>query len=156
MIAEHEFVTTLEQDQACNASSQFLQGLGFTLSRTHNGFTASRGESKPSKAKRYDDLPQRVELNYDRGRCIVAASITPLRKPDELHQQIITHLLSSLEAVLVHHTPSADAMQLWVAIDRSIARKARSRRNKQITLWCVFIGIMSLVVALIIFAAINY
>jgi hypothetical protein len=171
-------VTTLEAHDAMNAAMQFLSRHGF-MNEQRQGFVVGqeqwnvldmrRGASNARKAKSVKDLPQRVHLEYDRGRITVAASIEPSAawggrssfsttasdgnpRKMHIHQSLLMNLVTGLEAVLVKSQPVEEASQGLLFTERHALEEARyrSRRN-----WIVlgvillfFVGIITLVVVM--------
>ncbi len=86
MVVEHEFVTTLEQEEVMRLASEFLAWGGFQPgpipSENHpaapfgseRGYR--RGVQKAEQAHSVAALPQRIIIRFDRGRVFVAATIT--------------------------------------------------------------------------------
>src|SRR3954452_20642571 len=83
MVIEHQFVTTMEGSDAMRAASEFLTARGFAV-KGQNDFAVGggwttleviRGKSNAARAKSIAELPQRLRLDYDRGRVTVAATL---------------------------------------------------------------------------------
>ena len=142
MIAEHEFVTTFEQPEAMAAAASILARMGFRIqTQEPSRLTAKRGKAKPATAKHERQLPQRIELSYDRGRCILAASITPAGKPLPLHRDMVTTALTTIERILVHGMAEDEALEAWRYIDD----KANKKINKP---GCRRLGLVALITVL--------
>jgi hypothetical protein len=101
MLAEHTFVTTLTDAEALDRGQRFLEALDFEIeSRLVQQLTARRGKSRAHRG-RIDQLPQRVKLDFDRGRVVLAASIEIHGKSKQLHQDLLLAIARALEANLV-------------------------------------------------------
>ena len=140
MIAEHEFVTTFEQEEALAAASHILSRMGFFVRTYEARLVAKRGEDKPAKAKRERELPQRVEMTFDRGRCTLAASITLAAKAKPVHRDMVKTALNTLERVLVHGQTDDEAIEDWRLVDRKASAKTAPQR---VLLW-VLLGFLGL------------
>src|SRR3712207_6576985 len=82
MVVEHVFVTTLEAPDALTRASEFLAAGGFVVQEQKafplggwNAVEVTRGKSNAARAKSVEELPQRVRVEWDRGRVTVAAYI---------------------------------------------------------------------------------
>ena len=144
MIAEHEFVTTFEQDEALAAAAHILTKMGFAVTTYDAKIVAKRGVDKPPKAVRERQLPQSVEMTFDRGRCHLAASIMLTGKPKSLHSDMITTVLSTIERVLVHGQSDEEALEAWRYVDtRAGVRTVQHSGCRRITFW-VLVGFLCL------------
>lgn len=144
MIAEHEFVTTFEEDEALAAATHILQRMGFTVRVRGSRLNAKRGVAKPQQAKRERHLPQSVEMSFDRGRCHLAASIQFASKPKPLYRDLITTMLTTIERVLVHGMTDEEALEAWHHIDaRANVRAAQHSSAGRVVLW-ILVGFLCL------------
>lgn len=131
-----------------------------------------REKEKAAKAKSVSELPQRVLLNYDRGRVTMAASIVAnhawgsstafsvsvngadeSRKKMVLHQQLLLAIATGLEmAVAKGHSYEVAAAQ-WHDAERQIAEAARKRQRRQMVIIGIVVAVLVAVVGLVIIAA---
>jgi hypothetical protein len=151
VVVEHTFVTTMEAPQAMAAASEFLARRGFEAPRTAfsmnqqwDTLEVRRGRAKARSARSVAQLPQVVNLSWDRGRVTVALSIeasnvwgggsfvlgTTVEKPKRmrLHQSLLGAIAIGLEMLLAQQVPPEMAMAQWDRVEEEIAKAARRRR----------------------------
>lgn len=161
MIVEHEFVTTQGQETALAAAAAFLGAGGFM--REH-GASASdqtqspmldlrRGKKNAARARSVSELPQRLILQFDRGRITIAASIvanhvwggrsrwhvgldlaTAGETPQKMrmHQRLLLGIVQGLEKLLAENQSDESARVEWLAAEVEIMQAARKRRKQNI------------------------
>jgi hypothetical protein len=161
MVIEHTFITTLEAEAAMSAASAFLAARGFRVEPqtafipvTAGGpshtraMELTRGVANPVRAKGVGDLPQRVRLEWDRGRVSVAASITPKNDKQVRHTPylqgpesadlvklpavnvmacILLTVTRVLESLLAAQDGAA-AAATWALLDDGLARRVAARK----------------------------
>jgi hypothetical protein len=126
----------------------------------------TRGRDNAARARSVEELPQRVRVEWDRGRVTVAAYIQafgrsafsvgsgvelPAHSPKvRLHAQLMTAVAQGLELLLAHHQPPDEARRPWDAAAAMIAADARDRRRKRnvalTVLALLFAGLIGLAV----------
>ena len=144
MIAEHEFVTTFEQEEALAAAVNILRQMGFKVRTYESRIVAKRGVDKPTQAKHESQLPRSIEMTFDRGRCNLAASVMLQTKTKPLHRDMVKTALTTLERVLVHGQTDEEALEDWRRVEsRAKARTAQHGGARRVVLW-VLIGFLCL------------
>ena len=173
MVVEHVFVTTLEAPDALRMASEFLTGGGFAVQGQNafqlggwNNVELTRGKVNAARAKTIQDLPQRVRIEWDRGRVTVAAYIQafghgtwsvgsgvelPANSPKvRLHAQLLTAIAHGLELLLAYHRPPEEAYRAWqqvaALIDEDARRRKRNSRLLIIVLVLLFAGLIGLAI----------
>ena len=178
MIIEHVFITTLDGADALRLASEYLglggfrpqTGIPFSISAPSSKLDVVRGKANAARAKAPDELPQRLWLEWDRGRVTVAASIeffetasfsygsrkepppdSPKLRP---HIEMMQAMLAGLEASTSGRLPPADARRPWADVEARLREEWRRRRRRRaITLWLVFSGIVLLIILVIVLTA---
>jgi hypothetical protein len=176
VVIEHVFVTTLEAPDALRLASEFLTAGGFLVQQQPGfqlgGWTTlevARGRSNAARAKSIDDLPQRVRVEWDRGRVTVAAYIQafgrgsfsvgsgvelPAHSPKvRLHAQLMTAIAHGLELLLAYQRPFPEAQQAWASVAVLVREDARRRRRNSVITITVLVAIFAALIGLAIFAA---
>ncbi|MEW6249264.1 MAG: hypothetical protein AB1716_01340 [Planctomycetota bacterium] len=147
MIVEHTFITTLEPGECERLATGLLEACGFRRdSAAQGGLEFRRGAKSPEKAGRPDLAPQTVRVEYDRGRVVVAASLTPARKPSPEQRDLLLTVAGALEAVLAQGRAVDEAQEPWLAVHQRIAARVR-RRDRQVNF--LVGGIVAFLVAVI-------
>ena len=158
MVIEHEFVTTLDRNAALSSAARFLSeggfssdGNAFAVGQTEwESLEVKRGKKSAARAKNISELPQRIIVNYDRGRVTVAASITAShawggsssfsigigsdapaesQKKMVLHQQLLIAIANGLECALTPGHDDLIAHSHWRAAEQAITQAARKRKR---------------------------
>jgi hypothetical protein len=178
VVIEHVFVTTLEAPDALRLASEFLTSGGFLVQGQPGfqlgGWTSlevARGKSNAARARSIEDLPQRVKVEWDRGRVTVAAYIQayqraflsvgsgvelPAHSPKvRLHAQLMTAIAQGLELLLAYQRPPYEARQPWAGVSMLIAADTRRRRRNTLITVVVLIAIFALLIGLAVFAAMQ-
>ena len=151
MLVEHTFVTTLSAADALLVAGSLLKHLGFQVEPPGEAhLEACRGVKNPARAKRISDAPQRIRLDYDRGRITVAASAKVYRKPNPLHAEMLTTLAKVLERLLAEGLCEADAREDWDRVEEDIALHAVKQRHRE-HIWIV---VLVMLITIPIFLAI--
>ncbi|QOV88084.1 hypothetical protein [Humisphaera borealis] len=185
MVIEHTFVTTMPVGQALTTAGEFLSARGFqaqaetafTMGGAWQAIELLRGKAGAGSAKSLSELPQRVRLEWDRGRVVVAASIYPkndkhqknhvtlldpttsdiaaVKVPEALGCLLFT-VVRSLELLLAQRNPE-EAANTWQAMEAGVARRAvadrqrlKSYRNRLLVIFGV--GILAVVLAILAFS----
>jgi hypothetical protein len=106
MLVEHTFVTPLGESEALSLVVRCLSDLGFRITPTGSAsLEAVRGRVRPNSLF-LAELPQTVQVVYDRGRVNLAASITPRGGKDNPdHTALLMSLATSLERCLTAGLP---------------------------------------------------
>ena len=175
MVIEHVFVTTLEAPDALRLASEFLTAGGFAVQGQGafqlggwNSIELTRGRANAGRAKSVEELPQRIKIEWDRGRVTVAAYIQgfvrasfnfgsgvelPSTSPKvRLHAQLMTAIAQGLEILLAHRRPVEEAYVPWQYASASIAEEARVRRRNNWIKIAVVLGIFALLIGFAIWA----
>jgi hypothetical protein len=158
-------------------ASEFLTAGGFVVQRDpafsvgtpSTKLEVTRGVANAAKAKTIDQLPQRLALEWDRGRVTVAASIewfapgafrsgsrreppphSPKVRP---HIELMNGLMVALEALLARRVPFEEARGQWAAIEARVREESRRlARRRNLTTGLVVGGIVLLFVLIIVIA----
>jgi hypothetical protein len=175
MVIEHVFVTTLEAAEALRLASEFLTARGFAVQGQNafqmGGWTTlevARGKQNATRAKSIEELPQRIKVEWDRGRVTVAAYIQayaratfgvgsglelPANSPKvRLHAQLMTAIVQGLELLLAHRRPAGEAYVQWDGVGAFVAEDARRRRRRSRTAITILVLIFVALIALVIYA----
>jgi hypothetical protein len=152
VLVEHSFVTILEADEALGAARTLLGQLGFHAEQSAdpNVRDFRRGLSKAARARRISELPQRVHLEYDRGRVTLAASIEVVRKDHALHRALLLALAESVELVVGRGDSIDQAGGRWDEVHREIEKHAAARRRRG----RILIAVLTLVIVILLVLAI--
>jgi hypothetical protein len=183
LIIEHVFITTLEGAEAMRLAAELLGRGGFaalpaagfapvsapgspgSVGSADRSIDMSRGRPA-GKAKSVGELPQRVRVDFDRGRVTVAASIeyyepgsftigsrreppphSPKVRP---HIELMHAIIGGLEAALSRGMTIDDAVRPWAELEARLREDGRRRRlRRNIILWSVFGSIVLLIVLVI-------
>ena len=184
MIVEHVFITTLEAPEAIRLASQVLSSRGFVARAVaaievaapgavagtpprSAGLEMARGKASAARARSIDELPQRLRLDWDRGRVTVAACIEYFQHgsfnvgtqrdpaPDSpkvrSHVELMTAVVGALEMSLAHRVPVEEATRRWAEVENRLREESRRKRHRRnVILWSVLGGIVLLVVVIIV------
>jgi hypothetical protein len=138
MIVEHTFITTRPAQDALNAAETLLASLHFAPSGDQSALAREwrRGGTTARRARGLSDLPQRIRLEFDRGRVSVAGSVELRRKQQRSPRDAMVAITVALERLLADNQPpdtaAADARA-------SQARLERIDRNWRIAGWCILL-----------------
>ena len=177
MVVEHTFVTTLEAPQTMGAAATLLQTFGFTA-EAESGFQVGSGawdalevRRGKKRARRYGvlrDWPQRVRLEWDRGRVSVAMSITPpprgrldsnaaklSKKETAKAERLLLAVVTSLENLLAGMLPQPAAEAQWIELERELEEQARRARRKNRIILIVAITLLVLAVGLLVVGIVS-
>ena len=176
MVIEHVFITTKDAPEALRLASEFLTAQGFAVQGQDGfqlgGWTAlevTRGKANAGRAKSVEELPQRVKVEWDRGRVTVAAYIQafagrqsfsigsgtelPPNSPKvRLHAQLMGAIAQGLELLLAYHRPPEEARGPWAAVSAAIAADARRRRRNSRNLVIGVVLVFALLIGMAIYA----
>ncbi len=174
MVVEHAFITTLEEDAAFARVEQMLTGAGFKLvpnevDCTKCGYSRAGlavgsccpecGQADTSAHRRRFERggkinslnwevitshPQRVFLDFDRGRIGLAASIEePRMKGTERHRALLLGLAGSVESLLAQQAGVEASIAAFRAVHDKVTRECTRARTIK---WCIGGGIILLLV----------
>ena len=180
MVIEHTFITTMEAADALRAASEFLTARGFSVNRESafavggggggqwDTLEVTRGVKSAARAKSVAELPQRVRLEFDRGRVTIAAAIEyfqrgsftvgsqkepPAHSPKvRLHVDLLSSLVEGLEQALARRVPPLQAGAAFDAVQRRIETDAAHRRRKRRTTLVILIAIFVILFVVAIWA----
>ncbi len=173
---EHSFVTTLPPEQAMGMASAFLTRGGF-VAEADGAFDLAgggrwttlqlrRGRKTTARARGPIDSPQRVRLEWDRGRVTVAASIDPpvnrtrpflyggviglavaaaqsKGKRVKAYADLMVAISQDVDDLLVGRTTPETAGGRWFPMEQVLQEKARKARVRS---W-IYVGLLLLFVA---------
>ncbi len=157
-------------------ASEFLTANGFAV-QGQGGFQlgewtsleVARGKANAARAKSIEELPQRVKVEWDRGRVTVAAYIQafagrqsfqigsgtelPPNSPKaRLHAHLMMAIAQGLESLLAFHRPAEEAIGPWQAVSAEIAGDASRRKGRRRTGLAILVIALVLLVGLAIYA----
>ncbi len=178
MLIEHSFVTTLPSQQALGAASEMLARGGF-IAENQEGFRVGetewttlqmkRGKKRAARAKDPSECPQRIRMEWDRGRVTVAAAIEPKSrrggyyygggligvavvaatrsrrgagKDAKDYADLMILITTSLEDLLARGALPEVAQQPWYAFQDVLKAKAKKARMKLLILFGVLFAII--------------
>ncbi len=183
VIVEHSFVTTLPSQTALTAASEMLAAGGF-LAEAQDGFRVGetqwttlqmkRGKKTSARAKDPTECPQRIRLDWDRGRVTVAASIEPKSrrrgyyyggllglalaaadqksgKATKDYTDLLIVISIALEDLLARRSPPDVAVKNWYALQNQLKIKAKKSRTRSWIVLAIFLAVM---IGLVVFAVI--
>jgi hypothetical protein len=170
VLIEHTFVTTLEPQSALAAASQLL---------AQGGFAAERNDATPSNEKTLQmhrgragardatELPQRIHLQWDRGRINLAAFIDSLpqhrsfsrsigstvlietravKQKKKLNSDLMIAISRAVELLLAGELSPEDAGRDWLASESKIKAASRQVRLRNRLCWsCLVLFIITMV-----------
>ena len=152
MIVEHEFITTLDKDDALARAAQFLQHAGFRdSSRTNDTVEANNGKGRRKRTA--SKLAQHATVQFDRGKVQVAVGITRRRhKLKPMHRNLLLGVATGLDLYLAEQIPLDKAAAQWAIAEDTIRR----RRRRSSIMAGIAIGLLvGLIVFLIVITAIT-
>jgi len=144
MIVEHEFITTLEKDEALARAAQFLQRAGFSASSLADDvLEASNGKGR--RRRTASKLAQHATVRFDRGKVQIAVGITRRRhKLKPIHRNLLLGIANGLDLYLGEQIPLERSAAHWASAEDTIRR--RRRRH------AILMGVTaSILIALIVF-----
>jgi hypothetical protein len=156
MVVEHTFITTLESHDVIRMAWELLISRGFgplppqemaLRPQGPNVVELRRGRERPDGAKSVLELPQFVRVEWDRGRVVVAASITPrtwmgrqytpgsitsqsahARQPDQ--EGLMLAVVGALEMLLAYRRPPAECVAGLDHLQHRLHDDARRARRR--------------------------
>jgi hypothetical protein len=181
VLIEHSFVTTLPPEQAMGMASEFLARGGFVAEADQAFDLASggqwttlqvrRGRTSSYRAKDPTEAPQRVRLEWDRGRIAVAASIDatstrgrsfslgPTIGTSELkgkrarpYADLMVAISQDVDDLLVGRVAAGAAGGRWFPLERQLRDTARKARRRSWIILGVFLVLVIVLVAIIAIA----
>ena len=155
MLAEHIFITTLPDAEALDRAQRFLQALDFEVeSRQAQQLTARRGRARPHRGP-IDRLPQRVKMDLDRGRVVVAVSMEPTGRPTELHEDLLLAIARAIEANINAGASVSEAFVKLSDVQRRITADSRRRRDGKLILYGTLVLLLALMIYLMFMATLR-
>jgi hypothetical protein len=190
VVIEHSFVTTLPSTDALTAASELLAKHGF-VAEVQEGFRLGetqwtvlqmkRGKKSIARAKDPTECPQRIRLDWDRGRVTVAASIQakPRRrrfyiggllgyaiaasmtarsggKDSKDYSDLMIFIANSLEDLLWRQSSPEIAEQGWISFEQGLKDKAKKARRRSWIILGIFLGVIIIAIAAIVISANNH
>lgn len=155
MLVEHSFVTTLDAQAALAAADALLWALGFQREASSGDTVLEyrRGLAKAARAKKVSDLPQRVRLEYDRGRITLGASIEVFRKSTPLHRDVLLALAEAVECVVARGSTPEEARARWDGVHAHIEERAAARRRRDRIILVIVCVVLAFLVTVIVWLA---
>ncbi|MBX3317553.1 MAG: hypothetical protein KF902_11920 [Phycisphaeraceae bacterium] len=152
MIIEHTFVTTLDPDDAFAGADQYLGPLGFerpmegidTSSPDHGFREWTRGKDNPAKAKVPTQLPQRLRMDFDRGRVTMAYAVTfthPAKAAKHLKASALA-LCAGVEQLLTGARSCDELITEVRELEEELDRRARKSKTVAAVLLGAFVAII--------------
>jgi hypothetical protein len=190
VVIEHSFVTTLPSTQALTAASEMLTKAGF-VAEVQEGFRLGetdwtvlqmkRGKKSVARAKDPTQCPQRIRLDWDRGRVTVAASIQPKvrqrtfyfggvigyaiaasatsrrkGKDSKDYSDLMIFIANSLEDLLWRQSSPEIAEQGWMSFEEELRAKAKKARRRSLIMVGILFGVLFIAIAAIAILANNH
>lgn len=170
MVVEHEFITTLEPGDALGRLAQFFGERGFApchasgrpafpveaAAGSANAWSTlefRRGRKTPRRVKHVGDLPQKLRVEYDRGRVQVAVLLEPYPRARE-HDTAYGLGLAQIPQLVLSDPPRAASD--WSELERfSNARYAKVRRRYLVVCWLI-LAFLAVCIAGVILAGIYF
>jgi hypothetical protein len=149
VIVEHTFVTTRPEPEAFATAGELMSLLKFSPAPDPSPASRewSRGRRDARQTGFMSNLPQRLRINFDRGRISVAGSVELRNKKQLEARDTMVAITVALEHLLAHGqslaTSAADvlAKQAWIA--------RMDRRRKYVILGMVAIPSALLTAAIV-------
>ena len=157
MIVEHAFITTRDSAEVQASAGDLLSMLGFSPT-SHSGpeppehLDLSRGRRHARQAVyRLEMQPQRVRIEFDRGRVTVAASIEPHGRPHDLHRELLVLLATLIEERVARGADRAELRVRWEDLhDRIQGYNRKKRLPRDIILALLILFFVAVVVAVVL------
>jgi hypothetical protein len=150
VIVEHTFITTRPEPDAFAAAHDLLTLLKFQPAPDPVGAREwSRGKKHARQTDTMTQLPQRVRMDFDRGRVSVAGSVELRHKRQLEARDTMVAITVALEQLLAHGQPMAAAAADALAKQAWIARMDWRRR---MTWLAVLLTPIALVIAICVSA----
>lgn len=111
----------------------------------------ARGKASARKAIfKLEEQPQRVFVEFDRGKISLAASIEPYSRPEKLHGELMIAVAKRVERAVVSGEKEALIDSAWSDLGRRIAKRNFRKRLPQFVLLAVLFGFVALLVFLFV------
>lgn len=170
MVIELSFISTLPPEEVMQQAKVYLAARGF--GRLPSGgrsdvLEMERGVHRAAKAASIVDLPQRVRIDYDRGRVSVAASIEAnavwggggsfgmvSERPKKMvvHARMLRAILLGLEMLLAHDATGQHDYADWDLAEATASDLAyRRKRNMWVIFACIVIATFTVIAATVHF-----
>jgi hypothetical protein len=131
-------------------TQRLLTALGFEVeSRAEQQVAARRGRGRPHRGP-IDRLPQRVRMDLDRGRVVLAVSIEHLGKPARIHEEILLAIARAIEANLNGDASFSEAFVELSDVHRRVAADARRRKDGKVILYGTLLVILVFMILLLV------
>jgi hypothetical protein len=183
MVIEHTFVTTMPSKQALGTASEMLARGGF-VAELQEGFRVGetewtslqmkRGRKNTARAKDPTECPQRIRLDWDRGRVTFAGSIEAKStrrtfywggvvgmaiaaannkqgKSTKDYTDMMILIATALEELLARRSPPEVALQGWIAFQDELKLKAKKARRRS---WIMVGILLAVIVGFIVLVAV--
>ncbi|MEX2213085.1 MAG: hypothetical protein WD768_03090 [Phycisphaeraceae bacterium] len=180
MLVEHTFVTTLEWKEVIQQLVDPMEQMGFrwevqcavcgydVRGSLREGRTLcsecgkpaplvfTYGKKSPGKAKGISDCPQRIQIDFDRGRIMIGAALTPRGKAKGPHGHLMTDLVRGLEHFLIGGIPFDEAFRKWKHNSVIFDEEAKRKRRQGCTIAIVIVfGLIGLIILIAVLASGN-
>jgi hypothetical protein len=155
MIVEHSFVTILTPAQAFDVVEGFLGAYGFRRlgppSPVWRDFV--RGKKNAAAVAYLRDVPQKIRIEYDRGRILFAASIEFHRKEDPRVRDFTVGLAIGLDRLLEDQFDSSIAHAMVEGPSEAIDMRDKKHKFIRVSLVSLLITVLTLPVLVGIIAS---
>lgn len=157
MLLEHSFVTTRDVGPVMEDTKEMLSSFGFAIEmRDEHSLQVWRGLPNPARAKNPNQLPQKVRVEFDRGRVIVAALIEERnRKFGRFSADMMTALASCLEGMLCEGRSLQEVRAPWDEVQIRIANLVARQKRSNLIAIVILIGIILAIVGVAAWAMIH-
>jgi hypothetical protein len=175
MVIDHQFISTLDAGEVFGFAEAYLSTRGFRRSGTESErwIEFRRGVTASGKAKSITELPQRVRIEFDRGRVSVAAQIEASgrwggagsfqisstggnenRKKMVVHEKMLMGMVTGLQALLAHDGIADYTYAAWDAAETEASELVTRHQRRQKKLIVIAVLLIAATVAMpFIFAA---
>ena len=170
MVIEHTFISTLPAEEIMQRAKAYLAARGFARlpsdGKTHV-LEMERGARRAAKATSIADLPQRVRVDYDRGRVSVAGLIEAnaiwggsgsfgfvSERPKKMivHERMLWAIVLGLETLLAYDRDGQADYTNWDLVEATASDMAyRRKRNMWIAFGCIVFAVVCVITASVYF-----
>lgn len=126
MVVEHDFITTMPDDEAAATLRGTLIALGFELQDSVDGRIFQR---PLRESKSLDTLNSNItaSMNIDRGRVGIAVQLDTPDRTGRHHEALLSNLVTLLEDVVAKGKPLDGARREWDALEAGFQEPVRFR-----------------------------